>query len=210
MSPEEHYAKAEELLELAANDEYPERHFQDRDWLTARAQAHATMALFTPAVSINVQNLKSADEPDKVTGQDFLAALPAAHECFSEYVPPAPDPAEAEKKAERREPDELAKRMALIWEGGWDELEEDDRDYLRCAAEIARAYCASSPGVPAPTETGQWKHRVNGEICVASPASGLPYTIGKFNDHGDFVWHSSSAELPEGFAPFVAAEKEEA
>lgn len=66
---------------------------------------------------------------------------------------------------------------------------------------------ASSPVVPAPTETGPWQHRVNGEICVASPASGLPYTIGKFNDHGDFVWHSSSAELPEGFAPFVAAEE---
>jgi len=61
--------------------------------------------------------------------------------------------------------------------------------------------------VPAPTETGPWIHRVNGEICVASPASGLPYTIGKFNDHGDFVWHSSAAELPEGFAPFVAAEE---
>ncbi|PBI96965.1 hypothetical protein BKP42_36250 [Rhodococcus erythropolis] len=66
---------------------------------------------------------------------------------------------------------------------------------------------ASSPVVPAPTETGPWIHRVNGEICVASPASGLPYTIGKFNDHGDFVWHSSAAELPEGFAPFIATEE---
>lgn len=55
MSPKEHYEKAEELLEWAANDECPEL-------LTAMAQVHATLALFTPAVSINVQNPKSADE----------------------------------------------------------------------------------------------------------------------------------------------------
>ncbi|MDJ0403943.1 hypothetical protein QNA23_10660 [Rhodococcus erythropolis] len=46
MTPEEHYARAEELLSDAAIDECAERHFQDRDWLVAQAQVHATLALF--------------------------------------------------------------------------------------------------------------------------------------------------------------------
>lgn len=63
MSPEEHYARAEELLadtvmvrgQLSHQGEWFEH-------LLARAQVHATLALFTPAVSVNVQNPKSADE----------------------------------------------------------------------------------------------------------------------------------------------------
>lgn len=63
MSPEEHYARAEELLadtvmvrgQLSHQGEWFEH-------LLARAQVHATLALFSPQVSINVQNPKSADE----------------------------------------------------------------------------------------------------------------------------------------------------
>ncbi|MDV8005022.1 hypothetical protein [Rhodococcus sp. IEGM 1318] len=66
----------------------------------------------------------------------------------------------------------------------------------------------SSPVVPAPTETGPWQHR-DGRICVYAPAvtPRLRYRIGKFNDHGDFVYDDSERLLPEGFAPFVAAEE---
>lgn len=48
--------------------------------------------------------------------------------------------AKEDTKAERRDPDELAKRMARIWDGGWDEFDEEEREYLRRAAEIARSY----------------------------------------------------------------------
>ncbi|MBJ7479239.1 hypothetical protein [Rhodococcus sp. (in: high G+C Gram-positive bacteria)] len=62
--------------------------------------------------------------------------------------------------------------------------------------------------VPAPTETGPWQHR-DGRICVYAPAvtPRLRYRIGKFNDHGDFVYDDSERLLPEGFAPFVAVEE---
>ena len=65
-----------------------------------------------------------------------------------------------------------------------------------------------SPVVPAPTETGPWQHR-DGRICVYAPAvtPRLRYRVGKFNDHGDFVHDDSERQLPEGFAPFVAAEE---
>lgn len=45
MTPQEHYDKAVELLQWSEIDECAERHFQDRDWLVARAQVHATLAL---------------------------------------------------------------------------------------------------------------------------------------------------------------------
>ena len=121
---------------------------------------------------------------------------------------PATEPAEEETKAESFEAALDAGMDEMRWEidekGG--EVFESAKKAIG-AALFKFSLDASSPVVPTPTETGPWQHRVNGEICVASPASGLPYTIGKFNDHGDFVWHSSSAELPEGFAPFVAAEE---
>ena len=67
---------------------------------------------------------------------------------------------------------------------------------------------ASSPVVPVPTETGPWQHR-DGRICVYVqhlPLT-LRYRIGRFNLHGDFVHDDSKRQLPEGFAPFVAAEE---
>ena len=119
--------------------------------------------------------------------------------------PPAPAvPAGEETKAE---PWIVQLPEGMTMEQWIESLPDEAPGLLAAVREVRERLGISSPVVPAPTETGPWKHRVNGEICVASPASGLPYTIGKFNDHGDFVWHSSSAELPEGFAPFVAAEE---
>ncbi|QIP39745.1 hypothetical protein G9444_2501 [Rhodococcus erythropolis] len=127
---------------------------------------------------------------------------------------PAPaEPAEEETKAEGRDPDELAKRMALIWEGGWDEFDEKERDYLRCAAEIARAYYASSPVVPAPTETGPQ--------TLEGPwdrIEDVPKTVGRLTDRDGDIWEwdgdnwvtPETAILPttyinRKYAPFVAA-----
>lgn len=74
----------------------------------------------------------------------------------SEPDPPAPaEPAEEETKAEVHDPDALAKRLAWIWHDGWDACGERERGYLRRAAEMAHSHYASSPVVPAPTET-EW------------------------------------------------------
>ncbi|MGW6658883.1 hypothetical protein [Rhodococcus sp. NPDC055024] len=54
MTPDEHYARAEELLSHAVIDECAERYFQDRDFLVAQAQVHATLAA--------VHNTRKLDE----------------------------------------------------------------------------------------------------------------------------------------------------
>lgn len=70
-----------------------------------------------------------------------------------EYPPAPAEPAEEETKAEGHDPDALAKRLAWIWHDGWDACGERERGYLRRAAEMAHSHYASSPVVPAPTET---------------------------------------------------------
>ena len=86
----------------------------------------------------------------------------------SEPDPPAPaEPAEEETKAEVHDPDALAKRLAWIWHDGWDACGERERGYLRRAAEMAHSHYASSPVVPAPTETGPWH--------APTPADGIQH-----------------------------------
>ena len=123
------------------------------------------------------------------------------------------EPAEEATKAERRDPDELAKRMALIWEGGWDEFDEKERDYLRCAAEIARAYYASSPVVSAPTET-EWQslNAVPAEVAKVRDSEGFSWRrVGRRSWEGQTTqgrW--AKVNNPANFdycAPFVAAEE---
>lgn len=48
MTPDEHYAEAEKLLRWSESDDNPDRHFQDRDWLVARAHVHALLAAAYP------------------------------------------------------------------------------------------------------------------------------------------------------------------
>lgn len=261
MSPEEHYAKAEELLEWAANDEYPERHFQDRDWLTARALAHATMALSTPAVSINVRNLKSADEIYRereegarlARNPEALRKIKAAlNSTTGDTIIP---PAEEETKAEYPHrglgdltvlgPEIFTNGEVINWRGeNFVRAQDDgicsakfdgDRVY-RCAladghygdhttakGEHWQKRPASSPVVPAPTETGPWQtwdavpdHKPyhgtteNGLLTetIWVNKSGARHAhrpsayVAGVSDYADYEMHN--------FAPFVAAEKEEA
>lgn len=130
-------------------------------------------------------------------------------EAFNEYRPtifgekalaPA-EPAEEETKAERRDPDALAKRMALIWHDGWDTCGERERDYLRRAAEMAHSYYFSSPVVPAPTET-EWQTlaEVPADVARVVDARGRELSRG---DHGWKPYY-----LPQVSAPFVAVREQ--
>lgn len=250
MSPEEHYAKAEELLELAVNDEYPERHFQDRDWLTARAQAHATMALFTPAVSINVRNPKSADEIYRQRDEGArLARNPetlrrvkaALNSTTGDTIIP---PAEEETKADPfKALHDVIAFSSMDWGAsrdtawiygiicGWDNDDPIEGEELGSIDELAKRFrwdaravaelrelrlqwlCREAASVPVSSlaETGPWQ--TVDEIQVGVPFEDKEGSeLVKLAD-GKFGYLSYPRETPETlakYAPFVAAEKEEA
>lgn len=126
----------------------------------------------------------------------------------SEPDPPAAaEPAEEETKAEGHDPDALAKRLAWIWHDGWDACGERERGYLRRAAEMAHSYYASSPVVPAPTETGPWQTLAE-----------IPASVTRIMDRGHWIWTRIDADewrcgaitQPSCLAPFVSAEEKDA
>lgn len=73
MSPEEHYARAEHILAdtVMVRGQLPHQG-QWFEHLLARAQVHATLALFSPGVSIEVQ----ASRPDDEVLDDEVLAGP--------------------------------------------------------------------------------------------------------------------------------------
>ena len=136
-----------------------------------------------------------------------------AHDAYEDDPAPA-EPAEEEAKAEVHDPDALAKRLAWIWHDGWDACGERERGYLRRAAEMAHSHYASSPVVPAPTETGPWQtwqevpegvqyYCINGwGPTYYVNRGGVRYRV--FDDTP-----SKTADyVVQNFAPFVAAAEE--
>lgn len=95
-----------------------------------------------------------ATEPAEQPAREGDCALLATHD--GPCRPAPAEPAEEETKAEVHDPDALAKRLAWIWHDGWDACGEQERGCLRRAAEMAHSHYASSPVVPAPTET-EWQ-----------------------------------------------------
>lgn len=160
---------------------------------------HSEWAPFNSALN-RLRALVPATEPAEATGQDFLDALPTARECFSDCAPAAPaEPAEEETKAE-----------GLCMGGG---------DMHPCVLSAGHAgvhtdsrglrwnFPASSPVVPAPTETGPWQR-----------IEDVPETVGRLTDRDGDVWEwdgdnwvtPETAILPTAYinkhyAPFVAA-----
>lgn len=216
MSPEEHYAKAEELLEWAANDECPEL-------LTARAQVHATLALFTPAVYVNVQNPKSADEIYRqreegarlARNPEALRKIKAALSSTTgdTIIPPSAEEAKAETYMDKMvRKGSIAKLLerTLIADDGWRLPTGWDPGVL-AGAIVYGVAVTGSPAVPAPTETGPWQR-------IDDVPVGVPFVdregseLVKLAD-GTFGYLNSLRETGltmAEFAPFVAAEKEEA
>jgi len=141
---------------------------------------------------------------------DLWATLLGEVRARIQSTTPAPaEPAEEETKAEGRDPDALAKRLAWIWHDGWDACGERERGCLRRAAEMAHSHYTSSPVVPAPTETGPWQR-----------IEDVPESVGRLTDRDgdDWEWDGdnwvtpNAAILPttyinRNFAPFVAAKE---
>ena len=142
--------------------------------------------------------------------------LPDGHECFHDYVPPIhnyvqPAPAEpAEEETKAVTFDEIAQSLKRIGDAE-SSFGFNLRFWRRIAEKLIAKYphLASSPVVPAPTETGPWQR-----------IEDVPETVGRLTDRDGDIWEwdgdnwvtPETAILPTAYinrkyAPFVAAEE---